>query len=97
MKRIAVVASLLFAALSMSAEKLEYIWPKNKMPDAQEHQIAAKLPDTKKEDFRPEENRRPYLEWHKAPERHNGGCMILISGGSYNNREFDTLLILINS
>ena len=87
MKRIAAIAALLFATLSLSAEKHEYIWPKNKMPDAQEHQIAAKLTDVKKEGFRPEDNRIPYLEWHNAPAKdvRNGGCMILISGGSYKN------------
>ena len=87
MKRIAFLIALLIVTASSYAQTKEYIWPKNKMPDAQDHQIAAKLPDTKKEDFRPEDNRMPYLEWYSAPaqEVHNGGCMILISGGSYKS------------
>ena len=57
------------------------------MPDSQGHQIAAKLPDAKKDSFRAEDNRLPYLEWYDAPaeEVHNRGCVILISGGSYKN------------
>ena len=86
MKRIVFIIALLFAVSASSyAQTKEYIWPRNMMPDAQEHQVAAKLPDTKKENFRPEDNRIPYLEWYDAPakEVQNGGCMILISGGSY--------------
>ena len=87
MKRVVFFIVLFFVALSSYAQTKEYIWPKNMMPDAQEHQVAAKLPDTKKESFRPEDNRIPYLEWYDAPakEVQNGGCMILISGGSYKN------------
>ena len=87
MKRVVFFIALFFVALSSYAQTKEYIWPKNMMPDAQEHQVAAKLPDTKKESFRPEDNRIPYLEWYDAPakEVQNGGCMILISGGSYKN------------
>ena len=69
MKRILFIIAFLFAALTLSAEKREYVWPKNKMPDAQEHQIAAKLPDTIQEGFRPENNRIPYLEWYDAPAK----------------------------
>lgn len=87
MKRVVFFIALFFVALSSYAQTKEYIWPKDMMPDAQEHQVAAKLPDTKKESFRPEDNRIPYLEWYDAPakEVQNGGCMILISGGSYKN------------
>ena len=88
MKRIVFIIALLFAVSASSyAQTKEYIWPRNMMPDAQEHQVAATLPDTKKENFRPEDNRIPYLEWYDAPakEVQNGGCMILISGGSYKN------------
>lgn len=87
MKRIAFIIALLFATSALSAQTKEYIWPKNKMPDAQEHQIAAKRTDARKADFKPEDNRHPYLEWHQAPaeEVFNGGCMILLSGGSYTS------------
>ena len=87
MKRITLLIALLFTTLMLSAENREKIWPKNKMPDAQEHQIAAKRTDAKKADFNPDENRDPYLEWHPAPAKEvfNGGCMLLLSGGSYNS------------
>lgn len=87
MKRIAFVVALLFVTLMLSAQSKEKIWPEGKMPDAQEHQIAAKRTDARKADFKPEENRDPYLEWHPAPSKEvfNGGCMLLLSGGSYQN------------
>lgn len=87
MKRLAFIIALLFSALVLSAQTKENIWPKNKMPDAQDHQIAAKRTDANKEDFKSEDNRQPYLEWHQAPDKEvaNGGCMILLSGGSYNS------------
>lgn len=87
MKRLAFIIVLLFSALALSAQTKENIWPKNKMPDAQDHQIAAKRTDARKEDFKPEDHRHPYLEWHHAPDKEaaNGGCMILLSGGSYTS------------
>ena len=85
MKRLFFLIALLFVVSASYAQTKEYIWPKNKMPDAQDHQIAAKLTDVKSEGFCPDKNRSPYLEWYQAPENHNGGCMILISGGSYKN------------
>lgn len=87
MKRIAFVVALLFVTVMLSAQSKEKIWPEGKMPDAQEHQIAAKRTDARKADFKPEENRDPYLEWHPAPSKDvfNGGCMLLLSGGSYQN------------
>lgn len=32
-----------------------------------------------------EKGKSPYLDWLPAPKNPNGGCMILISGGAYNN------------
>jgi acetyl esterase/lipase len=57
------------------------------MPDAQTHQIAAMTDEVKGEKFKPEKHRVAYLEWFEAPapEVRNGGCMILISGGAYQN------------
>ncbi len=52
------------------------IWPEGKMPDAQDHQIAAMTNEKEK-------GKSPYLDWRPAPEKPNGGCMILISGGAY--------------
>ena len=85
MKRIVITIVIMFISLSLSAQTKENIWPEGKMPDAQEHQIAAKRNDTRKSDFNPEQNRQPYLEWYQAPENGNGGCMILLSGGAYES------------
>ena len=52
------------------------IWPEGKMPDVQDHQIAAMTNEKEK-------GKSPYLDWRPAPEKPNGGCMILISGGAY--------------
>ena len=57
------------------------------MPDKQDHQIAAMTNETSQKDFKADKHRVAYLEWFDAPAKdiHNGGCMILISGGSYQN------------
>jgi len=86
MKRLAFIFCAL-TALNTFAWERETIWPDGKMPDAQAHQIAAMTDESRKEDFRPDNNRVAYLEWFEAPapEIRNGACMILISGGSYQN------------
>ena len=83
-RRIFLVASLLFT-LGIFASERETIWPKGKMPDAQEHQIAAMTDEAGKKDFKADKHRVAYLEWYDAPAQDvkTGGCMILISGGSY--------------
>ncbi len=65
----------------------ESVWPKGKMPDPQEHQIAAMTDEVKQAGFRPDKHRTAYLEWFETPaeELRNGACMILISGGAYQN------------
>lgn len=85
MRKITAIIALSFMTLSLSAGVREKVWPKGKMPDAQEHQIAAMTDETDKPNFNPDKNRTAYLEWFDAPsaETRNGGCMILISGGSY--------------
>ena len=42
--------------------------------------------ETGQKDFNRDKHRMPYLEWFDAPakEVRTGGCMILVSGGSYN-------------
>ncbi len=40
---------------------------------------------SKAEGFNPDQYRMPYLEWFDKPAKPNGTCMILISGGSYQN------------
>ena len=65
----------------------EPLWPKGKMPDVQEAQIAAMTDESRAPGFKPEKHRMPYLEWFDAPEAaiDKDICMILISGGGYNS------------
>ena len=78
---------IIFALLSFSlaAGEREIIWPKGKMPHRQEHQIAAMTDEAGRPGFNADKHRTAYLEWYEAPsaDKRNGGCMILISGGSY--------------
>ena len=78
---------LLFCTLNLFAIEKEMLWPKGKMPDAQNHQIAAMSDVAGRKDFKADKNRLPYLEWYDAPSKdvRNGSCMILISGGAYVN------------
>ncbi len=66
------------------------LWPEGKIPDFQEHQIAAMSDVSGRYEqgqplagFDPAAHRMPYLDWHEAPANPNGGCMVLVSGGSY--------------
>lgn len=85
MKRITLLTASTLIAISLSAQDREAIWPKGKMPDSQEHQIAAMTNETSQANFNPDKNRTAYLEWYDAPDADvdNDGCMILISGGGY--------------
>ena len=76
---------LLLVSLQLGAWEREYIWPFGKMPDAQPHQIAAMTDVSRAAGFVPDDYRLPYLEWFDQPSNPNGACMILISGGSYQN------------
>lgn len=75
---------LIFAALQLGAYERQDLWPKDKMPDAQAHQIGAMTNVSKAAGFNPDEWRMPYIEWYEKPANPNGTCMILISGGSYS-------------
>ena len=85
MKRTLFLIGLLSCVCAFAAPQRELVWPKGKMPDAQEHQIAAMTDESSQEGFKPEKHRVAYLDWFDAPapEKRNGGCMVLISGGSY--------------
>ena len=85
MKRTLILIGLLSCVCAFAAPQRELVWPKGKMPDAQEHQIAAMTDESSQEGFKPEKHRVAYLDWFDAPapEKRNGGCMVLISGGSY--------------
>ena len=76
-----------FGPLSPSARPYErqYLWPEERMPDFQPHQIAAKWGETKKRDFDRAANRKPFIEWY-APVGSNKTdvCVLTISGGGFN-------------
>ena len=78
---------LIFCSLQVFALERELIWPKGKMPDPQDHQIAAMTNEVGVKGFKPEKHKIAYLEWYDAPDPSvsKGVCMILISGGSYQN------------
>ena len=72
---------------AFAATEREYIWPDGKMPDAQPHQIGATTVEVKAPGYKADDFRRPYLDWFDPPaaDVKTDVCMILISGGSYNN------------
>lgn len=80
------IAFFAFSINSLAAER-ELIWPKNKMPHSQGHQIAAMTDESRSKEFDAEKHRTAYIEWFEVPskESDNDGCMILISGGAYNS------------
>ena len=87
MKKITLLLTALLVTFGLAAQERQTVWPKGKMPNKQDHQIAAMTNETSQKDFKADKHRVAYLEWFDAPakEIHNGGCMILISGGSYQN------------
>ena len=87
MKKITLLLTALLVSFGLAAQERQTVWPKGKMPDKQDHQIAAMTNETSQKDFKADKHRVAYLEWFDAPSKeiHNGGCMILISGGSYQN------------
>ncbi len=86
MKRF-VVLFLLSVSLTAFGWEREAVWPKGKMPDSQDGQIAAMTDEARAKGFNPNKHRVAYLEWYDAPAENarNGSCMILISGGGYYN------------
>ncbi len=88
MKRIInIMVLLLVSAAVLPARERVAVWPDGKMPHSQKHQIAAMTDELGRKDFREDKHRVAYLDWYDAPapEKRNGACMILISGGSYMN------------
>ncbi len=87
MKRILLVAAVAAAGIANANEK-QYLWPKDKMPDRQGHQIAALTCDSEAPGFVRAENTEPFIEWYDRPagSPSNDVCVILISGGGYNNQ-----------
>ena len=78
------LTSCLAAGLPME-EKIP-LWPAGKMPDAQDHQIAATTEEAKAAGFDRAANRMPHLQWFVAPKDapKTDTCMIIISGGGYS-------------
>jgi acetyl esterase/lipase len=85
MKRYFSLIIFVLLSFSLAAGERETIWPKGKMPHRQDHQIAAMTDEAGRPGFNADKHRTAYLEWYEAPaaDKRNGGCMILISGGSY--------------
>jgi acetyl esterase/lipase len=77
------ICLLLCPSFSLAGERIP-LWPEGKIPNLQEHQVAALKTDVNKPGFKREEHSMPYLEWHKAPATKNGGCVLLVRGGGYN-------------
>lgn len=86
MKHLLLLISFLCTFAAYAGNR-ETIWPKGKMPHAQDGQIAAMTTEVKTKGFNADKHRVAYLEWFDAPapEVHKGACMILISGGAYQN------------
>ena len=84
MKRTLILIGLLSCVCAFAAPQRELVWPKGKMPDAQEHQIAAMTNESSQEGFKPEKHRVAYLDWFDAPapEKRNGGCKQIRCGVS---------------
>lgn len=75
---------LLVSVLASAGERVA-LWPEGKIPDFQAHQIAATTEQARAPGFKAAEHTMPHLDWYDAPAEKNGGCMLLISGGGYNN------------
>ncbi len=80
MKKIVLACWILVSMAAFAGER-EYLWPKDKTPDRQAHQIAA-LTDEK------ENGTEPYIDWYDVPAEGlaTDACVILISGGGYYNQ-----------
>ena len=75
---------LLSSAFALAEDRMP-LWPEGKIPSFQEHQVAALKTEVRKPGFKPEDHRMPYILWHKAPAKKNGGCVLLVRGGGYNS------------
>lgn len=69
------------------AVERQSIWPIGKMPHAQSHQIAAMTDEASDVNFKADKHRTAYLEWYNKPDSivSRKSCIVLISGGAYNN------------
>lgn len=85
MKSLITLITCILVSINLVAGERQAIWPKGKMPDYQEHQIAAMADEAGEDKFNADKHRIAYIEWYDAPapDIHTGGCVILISGGGY--------------
>ena len=86
MKRIAFLLGILMSVSLWGGQRVP-LWNKKNMPHSQSSQIAAMTDEVGTKGFKPEKHRIAYIEWFDAPapEKRNGACIILISGGGYNS------------
>jgi acetyl esterase/lipase len=85
MKHLFFFASWLLLAVQSFAGDRVALWPDGKIPNFQPQQIAATTQEVKAPGFKAEEHAMPYLDWYAPPAEKNGSCMLLISGGGYQN------------
>ena len=83
-KKLFIFIWLLVTGMACAGERVA-LWPVGKIPDYQPQQIAATTQEVKSPGFNAAENTMPHLDWYEAPGEKNGGCMLLISGGGYQN------------
>jgi len=85
MKKTLILSYWLWASVLTFAGERVALWPEGKIPDFQTQQIAATTQEEKVPGFKAAEHTMPYLEWYEAPAVKNGGCVLLIPGGGYEN------------
>ena len=56
MKRIITIIVLSLVTINLFAGIREKVWPKGKMPDAQEHQIEAMTDESERQGLKPDKN-----------------------------------------
>lgn len=74
-----------FLVLVAGAMERVAVWPEGKIPNFQAQQIAATTQEVAQPGFQAAQYTMPYLAWYDAPATKNGACMLLISGGGYQN------------
>ncbi|MCH7225929.1 alpha/beta hydrolase [Haloferula sp. A504] len=70
--------------LTSAADRVA-LWPEGKIPNFQARQIAATTQEAAVPGFKAADHAMPHLDWYEAPAERNGACMLLISGGGYQN------------
>ncbi len=79
-----IAAFFSLTTLALASDRVA-LWPEGKVPDFQADQIAATVAETRAAGYKADDHRMPHLDWYAAPAEKNGACMLLISGGAYQN------------